>query len=452
MNLRIKMNNLKKLIKTDFFKLFIGKISKLIKQRVISYILKKSAEIKAWFMKFTGGNIRRVVFGLTAVVFFFGYKNYDAESNMLTLVKKDPMFLRIEKIIEEKNRTDKMFQTMNFEKEIENICMEKGYLSSEVEKESFGEVLDNSNFDQFEKELKETGIITKIDKIEYETLEGETLKEVADAVHRTTAEVVSFNRAYSGVERFEAGKKITVKPENVIVYEVKNGENLYEIAERYKVSFEDIKAINGKENQMLVPGEKIFIPYYVTAEKFSAPLDNLVISSPFGTRIHPIKQYELYHMGMDFVTPEGTNVYSGRAGEVIEAGYEYGYGKVIKIEHDDGYISIYGHLSDIYVVQGDMVAESQLIGASGNTGLSTGPHLHFEIRKDGIAVNPAYYIEQYKKKPFEDLKALAVKARQDMFYTSGVGVRAKERQKKEMINDKIDVVEIIKDSYISSRL
>lgn len=452
MDFKIKMDRLKKLIKTDFFKLFIGSAAKLREKRAIIYVLEKSTGVRAGFIKFAAENIRRAVFVLTAVVFFFGYKNYDAESNMLTLVKKDPMFLRIEKIIEEKNRTDKMFQSMNFEKEIENICMEKGYLSPEIEEESFGEVLDNSNFDQFEKELKETGIITRIDKIEYETLEGETLKEIADAVHRSTAEVVSFNRAYAGVESFEAGKKINVKPEDVIVYEVKNGENLYGIAERYKVSFEDIKAINGKENQLLVPGEKIFIPYHVTAEKFSAPLDNLVISSPFGTRIHPIKQYELYHMGMDFVTPEGTSVYSGRAGEVVEASYEYGYGKVIKIEHDDGYISIYGHLSDIYVAQGDMVAESQLIGASGNTGLSTGPHLHFEIRKDGVAVNPAYYIEQYKNRPFEDLKALAVKARQDLFYTSGVGVKAKERQKKEMINDKIDAVEIIRDSYISSRL
>ncbi len=450
MNFKIKIERVKKAVKSVFFNLFIEKLSK-IKEKNIKFV-KKAEQIIAKFLKLAEGNIRRAVFVLTAMAFFFGYKNYDAESNMITLVKKDPMFLRIEKIIEEKNRTDKMFQSMNFEKEIENICMEKGYLSLENEEDSLTQTVDESNFEQFEAELKSTGIITKIEKIDYETLEGETLKDIADAVHRSTAEVLSFNRAYAGVQSFEAGKKISVKPEDVIVYEVKSGENLYGIAERYKVSFEDIKAINGKENQLLVPGEKIFIPYHVTAEKFSAPLDTLVISSPYGTRVHPIKQYELYHMGMDFVTPEGTSVYSGRAGEVIEAAYEYGYGKVIKIEHDDGYISIYGHLSEIFVNQGDRVEESQLIAASGNTGLSTGPHLHFEVRKDGVAVNPAYYIEQYKKRPFEDLKVLAVKAKQDMFYTSGVGIRAKERQKKEMTSDKIESVEIIKDNYISSRL
>lgn len=457
-SLKIKLNNcdidcffektLKvfKIINVKVKKLFNGKLK--ILKIIFRYLKIKTIFLRKKMYFFSLRNYRKITFCLIAFSFFFGYKNYDAESNMISRVEKDPVFVRIEKIIEEKSRTDKMFKSMEFNDEIENLILEKNYLAYNSDDNS---AVQSSEDEGFIKELSENNIVTKIDKMEYVTVEGDTINSIADVLHRTSAEIASFNRDYSGKDSFEAGIKLRVRPIDAVIYEVNSGESIASIADRYKVSAEDIKAINGKNDYLVIPGEKIFIPYTVTDDKFSAPLDNMVISSPYGTRIHPIKQYELYHMGIDFVTPVGSNVYAGREGEVVCAGYEYGYGNVVKIEHDDGYYSIYGHLSELYVKVGDIVAESQLIAASGNTGLSTGPHLHFEVRKDGIAVNPAALLEKYKEKPMSDLKTALTKAKKDIMYSTGVAVRGKDSV---IINNAVKdlKLEIDNTNYISSRL
>lgn len=115
------------------------------------------------------------------------------------------------------------------------------------------------------------------------------------------------------------------------------------------------------------------------------------ISSYFGYRVSTIGSSN--HMGIDIANSLGTDIYAADGGTVIYAGLASGYGNLIKIQHDNGDVTYYGHLSKILVSVDDKVAQGDLIAQMGSTGVSTGPHLHFEIRIDGTAVDPLDYLE-----------------------------------------------------------
>lgn len=112
------------------------------------------------------------------------------------------------------------------------------------------------------------------------------------------------------------------------------------------------------------------------------------ITSGFGSRFHPILHRTRMHTGVDFGAPTGSAIYSVAEGVVISAGYGRGYGNRVMIDHGGGVITLYGHCSAIYVSSGQHVRRGQNIAAVGSTGLSTGPHLHFEVWENGRKVNP----------------------------------------------------------------
>jgi murein DD-endopeptidase MepM/ murein hydrolase activator NlpD len=118
-------------------------------------------------------------------------------------------------------------------------------------------------------------------------------------------------------------------------------------------------------------------------------------ASGWGYRIHPIYKVRKMHYGMDFTAPVGTPVYATGDGKVVEVGgaarSRVGFGLVIRIDHDFGYESMYAHLSSFNVKRGQDVKRGDIIGYVGNSGGSTAPHLHYEVHKNGKAVNPAYF-------------------------------------------------------------
>ena len=122
-------------------------------------------------------------------------------------------------------------------------------------------------------------------------------------------------------------------------------------------------------------------------EMFRSPLGGR-LSSFFGNRKHPIYRKMKFHNGLDIAAPYGTYIGAAREGVVVSTGWNGGYGKAVIIQHDNGYKTMYGHMSAIYAKPGDRVRAGKVLGRVGSTGLSTGPHLHFTLWHNEKLLNP----------------------------------------------------------------
>ena len=120
--------------------------------------------------------------------------------------------------------------------------------------------------------------------------------------------------------------------------------------------------------------------------------DDHRLSAKFGMMLHPITKKKQMHRGLDWAAPAGTPVKAAGSGIVLEAGDKGNYGKCVIIVHDEIYQTLYAHLESIDVAVNQEIQAGDILGKVGNTGLSTGPHLHYEVLKNGVAVNPADYM------------------------------------------------------------
>jgi murein DD-endopeptidase MepM/ murein hydrolase activator NlpD len=177
------------------------------------------------------------------------------------------------------------------------------------------------------------------------------------------------------------------------------------------------------------------------ADKFGMPLRHVRISSRFTyKRWHPILHRYRPHLGTDFAARRGTPLLAVAPGKVIFAGRKGGYGKVVKIKHSGGYVSLYAHQSRIRAKRGQRVKKGQVIGYVGSTGRSTGPHLHFGLYKNGRAIDP---MKVLKKKS----------TRRHLFVTKKIEIKGAKRNKKrllEMLEDPPELFrwEKIKENYV----
>ncbi len=116
------------------------------------------------------------------------------------------------------------------------------------------------------------------------------------------------------------------------------------------------------------------------------------MSSKYGKRVDPFSGKMGWHAGVDFAGKDGSDVVAVASGVVTHAGKRYGYGLMVEVTHGDGYVTRYGHHKAIHVTTGDIVKKGQVIGEMGSSGRSTGPHVHFEVLKNGRHVDPARYV------------------------------------------------------------
>jgi murein DD-endopeptidase MepM/ murein hydrolase activator NlpD len=123
-----------------------------------------------------------------------------------------------------------------------------------------------------------------------------------------------------------------------------------------------------------------------------APIVDGWFSSNFGYRIDPFTGQQTFHEGIDFPAETGTTVVAAASGKVVESGLHPQYGKMIAIDHGNGLLSRYAHASQVYVNEGDLVVRGQRVAMVGSTGRATGPHLHFEVRLNGVPQNPARFL------------------------------------------------------------
>jgi hypothetical protein len=124
------------------------------------------------------------------------------------------------------------------------------------------------------------------------------------------------------------------------------------------------------------------------------PVKTGYVTSTFGFRIHPIKRSRIFHDGVDFASPRGAPVIAVADGVVSFSGRKGGYGLMVDIRHVNGLVTRYAHNQDNLVKEGQMIRQGQKIATVGSTGTATGPHVHFEVIKDGKAVDPFQYIDR----------------------------------------------------------
>jgi murein DD-endopeptidase MepM/ murein hydrolase activator NlpD len=126
------------------------------------------------------------------------------------------------------------------------------------------------------------------------------------------------------------------------------------------------------------------------------PAPGHAVTSTFGVRRDPLIGSAAFHSGMDFRAPVGMDAKATAPGTVVKAGWNGGYGRMVEIDHGQGFSTRYAHLSRIVVSVGQKVETGDIVGRTGNTGRSTGPHLHYEVRHNGTALNPLRFLKAGK--------------------------------------------------------
>lgn len=150
--------------------------------------------------------------------------------------------------------------------------------------------------------------------------------------------------------------------------------------------------INGSDNSFQQNGNFQVDSDSSETVAWIVPVKNYYLSSPFGMRTHPILGYQRMHNGVDMACATGTEIYATRPGKVLKAQWSDSAGYYVQIDHGDGFVTEYMHMTKYIVAAGDQVSASQVIGYVGSTGLSDGPHLHFGVSYKGNYVDPLKYI------------------------------------------------------------
>lgn len=232
----------------------------------------------------------------------------------------------------------------------------------------------------------------------YTTKYYDTVSEIADKFNISEYTLKVSNTLYNK-EIFNEGEKLVIPNENKIIYKIPGTRyTLLSIAKKFYVPVDSIVIFNPNLQRILVFDQK-YLPkgYYVVVPqhedtKFIWPTHNTpYVFSGFGWRRSPFnKRHTEMHLGIDIIASY-EDIYSVKSGIVTFSGIKSGYGRCIIINHDKGFTTVYAHMSSMSVRKGAFVIQGQHIGKSGNTGRSTGPHLHFEIRKNNRPINPLHF-------------------------------------------------------------
>lgn len=245
--------------------------------------------------------------------------------------------------------------------------------------------------------IRGTGIATHVVE------DGETLSDVAAALGVSMSRLLASNQLY-GSEALQPGDVLYASTSGVL-HLIKGGQTLTDISLSYGVPVATITEANGiSPATTIYAGDRIIIPGATSTfwdnvvtlsmgapSRFIWPLGGEMVST-FGWRVHPVLGQRHHHDGIDIDVPEGTIVHASSGGEVYFSGEQPGYGTVVMLEHPDNYFTVYGHLANVFVYQGQYVEAGQAIAQSGNTGISSGPHLHFEIRNGSFPIDPIRYL------------------------------------------------------------
>lgn len=246
--------------------------------------------------------------------------------------------------------------------------------------------------------------------ITYAVQKGDTLEDIAKQFEVDVDTLIWANADLEMDPDFLLiDQKVTVPPVSGVLYKVKEGDTLEAIAKKYKGDVAKIKELEYNNLQsptgviiadtlLMVPGgEKPYQPRTVNIGG-----QTVTVNAPRGVGKFQwpasgyISQYfgDYGHRGLDIAGPSGSPVYAADAGVVIESAWDGGFGNCIMIDHGNGFVTLYAHLTTFYTQVGQNIRAGQAIGKTGSTGNSTGPHLHFEVQYMGGLTNPLKYLPQ----------------------------------------------------------
>ncbi len=229
---------------------------------------------------------------------------------------------------------------------------------------------------------------------------GDTLSQIAIDHGLNMDTLISFNKIRD-VRRLQIGQEFKIPNRDGLLHTVSTGDSLSGLAEEYGSSFNAILDANSLFSEEITPEQALFIPgarmdstalKLVLGELFIFPTNGR-FTSGFGYRADPFTGQRRFHNGIDLANNPGTSVRASMAGTVVHIESQIGnYGKFIIIQHAGGFQTLYAHLNTIGVNRGEYIYQGETIGRMGNTGRSTGPHLHFSIIRNGVFENPLNYL------------------------------------------------------------
>ena len=247
----------------------------------------------------------------------------------------------------------------------------------------------------------------RLEIVSYTVQAGDTIESIAAQFGLDPTTIIWANPAIEDApDLLRIGQEVIILPIDGALHKVEEGDTLASIAESYKVEPEAIAGCEYNELEdgegalergtfLIIPGgEKPYVQKVVTAYAGPVPEDARGTGQFQWPVLGSITQGYWYgHRAIDVGAPTGSAVMATDSGFISFAGWtDVGYGYLIVIDHGNGFATYYGHLSNIYVAEGQAVERGQVIGAAGNTGNSTGPHLHFEVRRYGAQQNPRAYL------------------------------------------------------------
>lgn len=252
----------------------------------------------------------------------------------------------------------------------------------------------------------------------YVVVQGDSLWSIANAQSIELDTLVGSN-TFKSSATLRPGAVLRIPNQDGIFYTLRKGEKIEQVCKRYQVDLERTRKVNPTVDLVsLKPGDEIFLPgarpeavaeVKSEGKKAKSPpskgrdVQKGVrsyrwpvmgrINSPFGWRRHPVTRRRDFHTGIDIKADRGMLIRAARDGRVAYSGWMGGYGKVVVVEHAGGHSTFYAHCSTLLVGQGAKVSQGQNVARVGTTGRSTGPHLHFEVRKGNSPVNPLQYLK-----------------------------------------------------------
>jgi len=240
----------------------------------------------------------------------------------------------------------------------------------------------------------------RLEVVTYTVQGGDTLGEIALEYGLEIDTLISFNQI-EDVRRLQAGSTMEIPNRDGLLYTVKNGDSLSAVASRHGTTVNSILDANDMKSQALSVGQVIFVPNarlneterrIILGELFAWPTRGS-FTSGFGMRADPFTGYPRFHNGIDLANRIGTPIRAAASGRVVHVESQVGnYGRFVILRHPDGFQTLYAHLDSFSVRNGQYVDRGTVLGTMGNTGRSTGPHLHFSVIHNGTFVDPLRYL------------------------------------------------------------